>query len=62
MTKQSILNQLETIIGKLVHLNYHIEGNQLQDATREVAHVRDRMQRGDMEVKKFPKAKKKPVS
>ena len=55
MTKQSALKQLETIIGKLSNLNYHIEGNQLQDAVREVAHVRDRLQSNDLEVRKIKK-------
>lgn len=40
MTTQSALKSLETVIGKLSHLNYHIDGNQLQTAIREVARVR----------------------
>lgn len=52
MSKQQALKSLESIIGKLSHLNYKIEGNQLQTAIREVAHVRDRVQKGDLEIRK----------
>jgi hypothetical protein len=55
MTKQSALNQLETIIGKLSHLNYHIEGNQLQDAIRETAYVRDKLQGNQLTIRKIKK-------
>lgn len=44
MTKSSALKQLETIIGKLGHLNYHIEGNALQEAIRQTANVRNRLE------------------
>jgi hypothetical protein len=53
MTKQSALKQLETIIGKLSYLNYNIEGNQLQDAIREAASVRDRLQSNQLTVRKL---------
>lgn len=52
MTTQSAIKQLETVIGKLSHLNFHIEGNQLQTAIREVANIRDRLQSKDLKVKK----------
>lgn len=55
MSKSSAIKQLETIIGKLSHLNYHIEGNQLQSATREVASVRDRLQSNQLSVRKIKK-------
>lgn len=44
MTKQSTINQLETVIGKLSNLNYVIEGNRLQEAIRMVAKVRDNIE------------------
>ena len=53
MTKQSALKQLETIIGKLSNLNYHIVGNQLQDAIREAAYVRDKLQSNQLEIRKI---------
>jgi hypothetical protein len=55
MTKQSAIKQLETIIGKLSHLNYHIEGNQLQEAIRETAYVRDRVQSNQLDIRKIKK-------
>lgn len=53
MTKQAALKQLETIIGKLGNLNYHIEGNQLQTALREVAYTRDKLESNQIKVKKI---------
>lgn len=58
MTKQSALNQLETIIGKLSHLNYHIDGNQLQEAIRETAYTRDKLQSNQLSMRKIVKTKK----
>lgn len=55
MTKQSALKQLETIIGKLSHLNYHIEGNNLEDAIKEVAYTRDNLRSNKIEVRKIKK-------
>lgn len=52
MTNSAAIKQLETVIGKLSNLNYHIEGNQLQTAIREVASVRDRLQSKQLKVKK----------
>lgn len=50
MTKQAAIKSLETVIGKLIHLNGNIQGNQLQEAIREVAHIRDRLQSNDLSV------------
>ena len=55
MRKATAIKQLETIIGKLSNLNYVITGNQLQDAIREVAHVRDRLQSNTLEIRKTRK-------
>lgn len=52
MTKQSALKQLETIIGKLSHLNYQIEGNQLQTAIRETANVRNKVESNQLKIRK----------
>jgi hypothetical protein len=46
--KAKTIKSLETIIGRLIHLNAVIPGNQLQEAIREVAHIRDRVQSGDI--------------
>lgn len=51
MTKQSALKQLETIIGKLSRLNYHIEGNQLQEAIRATAYTRDKLQSNQLKLR-----------
>ena len=59
MTKQSALKQLETIIGKLSRLNYHIDGNQLQEAIRESAYVRDKLQSNQVELRKIRPLPKK---
>jgi len=53
MRKQAVINQLETVIGKLSNLNYKIEGNQLQEIIREVARVRDRVAGNDLSLRKF---------
>lgn len=53
MTKKSALNQLETIISKLSKLNYHIDGNQLQQAIREADYVRNKLQGGLLDIKKI---------
>lgn len=55
MTKQAALKSLESIIGKLSNLNYHIEGNPLQEAIREVAYARDKLQSNQIEVRKIKK-------
>lgn len=52
MTNASAIKQLETCIGKLSYLNYHIPGNQLQTAIREIAYVRDRLESKQLTVKK----------
>jgi hypothetical protein len=57
MRKQSIVNQLETVIGRLSNLNYKIEGNQLQTAIREVAYVKDRLINDDLSIRKFNRKK-----
>lgn len=57
MTKQSAIKQLETIIGKLGKLAYHIEGNNLGDAISTIAYTRDKLQSGGIEVRKFKKKK-----
>ena len=51
-SKSATLKQLETIIGKLSSLNYTIEGNQLQQAIREVAYVRDKLQSNQLTIRK----------
>jgi hypothetical protein len=53
MSKAAIIKQLETVIGKLSSLNSKISGNQLQDAIRETARVRNRIQSGDLEIRKL---------
>jgi len=53
MTKQSALKQLETVIGKLSQLNYHIEGNSLQSAIREVAYTRDKLESNQLSIRKI---------
>lgn len=53
MSKQQILKSLESLIGKLSNLNYKIEGNQLQDAIRETAYVRDKLQTGQLTIRKL---------
>lgn len=53
--KAATLKQLETIIGKLSNLNYKIEGNQLQDAIRQVAYVRDKLQSNQITIRKVKK-------
>jgi len=53
MSKSSALKQLETIIGKPSALNGIIEGNQLQTAIREVASVRDRVERSQLKIRKI---------
>lgn len=55
MKKRDALKSLETVIGKLSHLNFHIEGNQLQDAIRATAYVRDRLQSGELGIRKTKK-------
>lgn len=52
MTKQSVIKSIDSIIGKLVHLNANIEGNQLQQSIREIARIRDRLMVKDLKVKK----------
>jgi hypothetical protein len=58
MTKSAALKKLEVVMGKLDHLNWHIEGNKLGDAMREVAHVRDGLQNNQLTVRKITKVKK----
>jgi hypothetical protein len=55
MTKTSVIKQLETIIGKLSNLNYHIEGNQLQEAIRETSYCRDKVQSNQLTIRKIKK-------
>jgi len=55
MSKQQAIKSLETIIGRLSNLNYRIDGNALQEAIREVAHARDKLQSGDIEMRKIKK-------
>jgi len=43
MNKSSALKQLDTIVGKLMKLNYNIEGSPLNEAIKEVAHVREKL-------------------
>lgn len=57
-TKTSIINSLDRIIGRLVDINFKLEGNQLQDAIREVAHIKENIERNYIEIKKFKKTKK----
>lgn len=57
MSKAALVKQLDTIIGKLSNLNYKIEGNQLQQAIRETANVRDRLQSNQLNVRKTTKQK-----
>lgn len=53
MTKTTALNQLETIIGKLSNLAYHIDGStDLQEAIRKVANVRDKLESGQNKIRK----------
>jgi hypothetical protein len=60
MTKQSALKSLDTVIGKLMHLQYHIDGStSLQEAIREVAYVRDKLLSGHNTMKSFGKKKTK---
>lgn len=53
MSKPSALKSLDAIIGKLSSLNYNIEGNALQQAIREVAHVRDKLQSNQLTIRKI---------
>lgn len=55
MTRYQIIQQLETTIGKLSKLNYVIVGNQLQEAIREVANVRDRVRAHELNIRKNKK-------
>jgi hypothetical protein len=60
MTKQSALNRLESIMGRLDQLNYNIQGSfstggVLNDAMREVAHVIEGLESGKIEMKKKKK-------
>jgi hypothetical protein len=57
MTKQSAIKQLETIIGKLSKINFHIEDSSLGDAINEVAYTRNKLREGKIEVRKFTKKK-----
>lgn len=57
MSPFEAVKSLESIIGRLTHLNANIEGNQLQEAIREVARVRDRVMVRDLKIKKTPKTK-----
>lgn len=57
-TKLSLAKSLDSIIGRLMDINFKLEGNQLQDAMRSVAYVKDRLESGDIEIKKFKKSKK----
>jgi hypothetical protein len=52
MRKQQAEKMLETVIGKLSHLNYNIQGNQLQEAIREVADVLNRLKTGELKIRK----------
>jgi hypothetical protein len=52
MTKSSALKQLDTIIGKLSHLNYHIQGNTLQSAIRDTAYARNLLQSSQVKIRK----------
>lgn len=56
MTRYETIRQLETIIGKLSKLNYAIIGNQLQEAIRETAHVRDRVRAHELDIRKINKS------
>jgi hypothetical protein len=51
-SKSSIIKQLDTVIGKLCHLNYKIEGNQLQTAIREVSYTKEKLQSNNLKVRK----------
>jgi len=53
MTKQQVIKSLESVIGKLVDLNYKIDGNELQTAMREVAYVRDKLQTNKIKIRKI---------
>lgn len=53
MSKSTTVKSLETIIGKLINVSSQIEGNQLQTAIREVSNVRDRVQSGQLPIKKI---------
>lgn len=55
MTRTAAIKQLETVIGKLTHIGYNIQGNshQLQEAIRNVARVRDLLQSKQITTKKL---------
>ena len=53
MTKQSALNSLDTVIGKLSHLNCNIEGNLLENAIKQVAYVRGKLIMSHTKVKQL---------
>lgn len=50
--KRKLIKQLDTIIDKLINVSSHLQGNQLQDAIREVYRIRDRIEVGNIALKK----------
>lgn len=57
-TKTTLINSLDSIIGRLIDINFKLEGNQLQEAIREIAHVKERVEKNEIEIKKFKKTTK----
>lgn len=55
MTNASAIKQLETIISKLMYLNFEIEGNTLQSAIRDVSTIRDGLESKRLSVRRVKK-------
>jgi hypothetical protein len=53
MSKQKTIKSLDSVIGRLIHIGSKLEGNQLQEAIREVAYVRDKLQSGQIDIRKL---------
>lgn len=51
MQKSAAIKSLQSVIGKLSNLNYHIDGNQLQTAIREVASVISKLETKQLKMK-----------
>ena len=52
MSKAATIKTLDSIIGKLSHLNYKIEGNTLQTAIREVAYAKNLLETNQVKLRK----------
>lgn len=51
MTKYEAIQQLETVIGKLIHLNCQFEGNKLEAAIRNTVNIKEKLQGNQVKIK-----------